>query len=288
MVQATISRNDISVDLQVEAEGARTTVIESVSKPEQDFKVISQEDARVSDQFAAVRSFNPITGYIDGPSAYEDALILAEDLVKPHSDGVPLTIDLSNLEGFGTYDVAVNNSNALKLTYPPGQRNWVQVQLNVTQVDAVDGGDQSTSITPSSTTSNDGGSVTISNPRSGQSVTIEHGLTVTRTVGRPNSKIRPDIDEVTLVDHTRTAEDVFEIGGRLVSDTARADSREFINLLSTPLAREGLELTFNNSLYGLGTYTVAPTGSEAGRRVINASEPGMVTLRNITLRTITV
>jgi hypothetical protein len=286
MVQASLSRGSTSVTFQVEQEPGGQTVIQTTGKPQQEILETSSRDPRVSDQFAAVKSLT-VNGYIDGSNAYEDARVMAEDLVKPHSNGAPLQLDVSNLDGFSTYDVAPDNASALKLTYNPGERRFVRVAMSVTQVDETIGGAASDDQTGSGTTPNDGGGVTITNPGTNTSVTINEDLTVTRTVGRPNTTIRPDPTGVTYVDKNRAAEDVFEIEGQLVSGTARSDSQTLINILSASRGRQGLDLTFDNHLYGLGSYDVSAVGGESGRRIVSASEPGMASVRNITLRTIT-
>lgn len=285
MTQATLSRGGTSVTFQVEENSGAPVIAESISKPEQELTPVSQVNPRVSDQFASVLQFT-VTGYIDGSDAYERARVMAEDLVKPHGDGDALTLDLSNADGFGSYSVAPSTANACELTYNPGERNWVRVALRMPQVDRVIGGSASDDQTGSGATAGNGGSVTLTNPATSDSVTITDGLNVSRSVGRPNTEVRADPTEVVFIDKNRSAEDTFEIGGRIVSNTARADSQTLVDILSASRGRDALTLTFDNNLYGLGSYTVAAVGGEAGRRVVNASEPGMVAIRNLTLQTV--
>jgi hypothetical protein len=288
MVQASLSRDGTSVDFQLNQDsGGTPTIIQSVSKPQQKLTPVSVVDPRVSDQFESVQSFI-LRGYIDGDSAYSDARVLAEELIKPHSGGNNLTLDLSNADGFSSYTVAPATESACELEYLPGQRDWIPLSLNLTRVDTTIGGAATEAPNTSAASPQGGGSVTLTNPGTGDSVDILHDLSITRTVGRPNTTIRPDPTQVAYIDKVRSAVDEWSIRGVLEGPTARSDSQTLIDILSAVRGRDGLTLEFNNNMYALSDKTVVPTGSEAGRRVIGASEPDMVRLDNITLRTVTV
>jgi len=287
MVTASLSRGSTVVSFELAQESGNPTVIQTVGKPEQEFKKVSRPNPRVSDQFQSLDTFI-LRGYVDGDTAYSKARRLAEDLIKPFSEGEELTLELSNLEGFDRYSVAPIGESVLELTYPPGQRDWVTVDLNLTRVDNSVGGVATEESTSSSALANDSGSVTIRNPATSDSVTLEDGLTLTRTVGRPNTTVINGPNESTYYDKVRSTVDEWGIDATLTSDTARADSQTLMDILGYRTQRDGLRLEFDNNLYGLSTYNVAASGSEAGRRIINASEPGMARIKNVTLRTITV
>lgn len=288
MTTVTLSRGSTVVSINLEQEtGGTPTLVQSVSKPQQKFPTVSVVDPRVSDQFESVETF-VLRGYLDGDGAYRDARILAEELIKPHSGGTPLTLELSSVDGFGRYDVAPAGENACEIEYLPGQRDWIPVSLNLTRVDETIGGASFEPDSSSAATPQGGGSVELRNPQTGDSVEILHNLSITRTCGRPNTTIRPDTDQVTYIDKIRSANDEWSIRGVLEGPNAREDSSKLVDILSSVRGRNGLTLAFNNNLYGLSDKTVAAAGSEVGRRIIGASEPDMVRLENITLRTITV
>jgi len=288
MVTASLSRGSTSVDFELnQSAGGTPTIVQAISKPQQKLPSVSVVDPRVSDQFASVETF-VLRGYIDGDTAYQDARSLAEELIKPHSGGTGLSLDLSNADGFGTYTVAPAGENACELEYLPGQRNWIPVSLNLTRVDETIGGASSEPINVSSATPQGGGSVTLRNPNTGDSVDILHNLSITRTVGRPNTTIRPDTSDVVYIDKIRSAYDEWGIEGVLEGQNARRDSEILMDILSEPTGRDALSLRFNNNIYALSNKTVVASGSQAGRRVIGASEPDMVRVNNISLRTVTV
>lgn len=287
MSEITLSRGATSVTIDAVGETSRPTVVYSQSKPQQDITPVSNVDPRSSDQFQSVPQFT-INGYLKSTTAYEDARTLCEDLIKPHSGGSDLTLGLSNVSGFGSYTVAPNSDSAVSVTYTSGQRDLVEVELQLTKVDTTVGGAATESFTSSTVTPGNGGSVTLSNPANGESVTLNENLSVKRSVGRPSSTVRPNPTSVTYIDKVRSASDTFELSGRLTDASARTDAVTLIeDVLGTPLGRDSLTLTFNNNLYGYDTFDVVPVGSRAGRAVVNASEKGLARVNGVTLRTIT-
>jgi len=131
--QATVSRNQTSVTFDIYDEGGNLAVARDIGKPELEFYQVAREAPRSFDGFSATDVFT-VVGQFTGSSAYSDAKKLAEDLIRPHSNGDALTLDLSDVPGFTSYEVAVQNESALQLAYPPGQTDWVSVQLQATQV----------------------------------------------------------------------------------------------------------------------------------------------------------
>lgn len=288
MTTASLSRDGTSVSFELAQSGGGTpTIVEAVSKPNQKFQPIARVDPRTSDFFQSVKTFI-LRGYIDGDTAYQDARVLAEELIKPHSGGNDLTLDLSNADGFGSYTVAPAGENAAEIEYLPGQRDWVPISLNLTQVDETIGGSSSGVSGTSGAVPQGGGSVTLRNPDTGDSVDVLHDLTLTRTVGRSGTTVRPDPSDVVYIDKIRPATDEWSLSGVLEGGQARSNSQTLIDILSSKLERDALKLEFNNNIYALSDKDVVPAGAEAGRRLIGASEPDMVRVNNITLRTVTV
>jgi len=130
------------------------------------------------------------------------------------------------------------------------------------------------------------GSITLS--RGGNSVTLQEALDVERSVGRPNSELRTDTQEKPkYIDKKRSASDVFKISGELVSDTAETDAQTLVeDILRPRLVRSSLTLSFDNNLFGLGTYDVVPEGGQAGRISYQTGETGIVSVSSLTLRVV--
>lgn len=130
------------------------------------------------------------------------------------------------------------------------------------------------------------GSITLS--RGGTSITLTDGLSVQRSVGRPQSELRPRPGPLpNYTDKQRPASDIWEISGEFTTSTAGEDVRTLQeDILRPPLGRGTLTLTFDNSLFGLGSYDVFPAGSQAGRISYAAGETGYVTVEKITLQVV--
>ena len=130
MAVATLSRGGTSVTIQIWAEGGELLVGRDVGKPQAGIQEVARADPRSVDHKSATDSFT-IVGQLIGSNAYADARTLAEDLIKPHSAGERLMLDLSDVPGLGTYEVGVPSPRALELDYQQGQRDWVPCSLTL-------------------------------------------------------------------------------------------------------------------------------------------------------------
>lgn len=133
MATATISRDTTSVTFDLYEEGGNLLVARDVGKPTAGTQPVGREDPRSSDHKSAIDGFT-VVGQLVGSSAHADAKTLAEDLVKPYSDGVALELDLSAIPSLGTYEISVSSDRALQLGYEPGRVDWVSLQLTVSVV----------------------------------------------------------------------------------------------------------------------------------------------------------
>lgn len=135
MATAVISRGTTSVDVEIWGEGGDLLIGRDIGNPEARIAPVARVDPRASDHKSATDTIT-LVGILEGASAYDDARTLAEDLIKPHSDGTALQLDLTAVPGFDTvFDVGVPSARALEVDYRPGVRNRVDVQLTVPVVD---------------------------------------------------------------------------------------------------------------------------------------------------------
>lgn len=282
MAQATLSRGSTSVTFDILGQSGDLLVARDVGKPTAEEHEVGREDPLVRDDQSAGDTWTVI-GMLQGSNAYADAQTFAEDLIKPRAtSGTPLQLDLSDLPNRSTYDVAPASGSAATLTYAPGQRQMVGVQVQVSVVSATWGGTLQTQ----STATPDAGSG-IKLERSGTSVTISDGLEVTRKVGRPNAKLRPATDDLPILnDKADPAEDVFEISGRL-NASAASDAQTLEETIVRPrLGDDTLTLHFLSNEFGLDAYTVHPTGSQAVRTSFSAGQTGEVGVPRLKLKVV--
>ena len=128
-MKATVARGTTSVTFDVVGEGGQPVVISDVGKPNAQEQRSGRADPRSSDFWSGLRQFT-VRGELNRESAHADAFTLAEDLIKAYSGGTPLELDLSELPGHGTYEVAPLD-NALNLEYPSGTKNVVLCELSL-------------------------------------------------------------------------------------------------------------------------------------------------------------
>lgn len=283
MATATISRGGTSVDLPLIGSGNALTLARDVGKPTQSFDAIGNENPISRDHMNASDAFT-ISGVLLGTTAYSDAKTLAEDIVKPRlASDSPLQLDLSDLPQRGTYDVAPASGSACRLTYVPGRLDIVGVQLTLNQIASTLGGTQEA---PSTITPDSGTGIKLD--RNGTTVTLATNQQVTRTVGRPGSKLNPRPDDLpTYHDQNKPAEDVFEISGTLVSPSAEDDALTLEETITrSRLGSDTIDLHFQSNLYGLDAYRVAPTGSQAVRTVFSTGAKGIVEVPKLKLRVV--
>lgn len=129
---------------------------------------------------------------------------------------------------------------------------------------------------------------------------LEENFGLQRRAGRPNSEIRtlPTTDLPRYKDKQRPAYDGFSIAGTIIRDrtfdgttmTPTEQARRVRkNLLRPPLGDGTLTLEFLNDddttgFLGLGTFTVAPVGGQAGRIAWLTGENGSVHVQNLDVR----
>jgi len=266
MPDAVFARDGTTVSVPLLGDASESLRSRTVGKPQATEYDIGSADPRVEDNLSANDNFN-LVGILTGSSAYADAKTLAEDIAKPRPDGAtPKTVDLSSLSNHSSsYEVAFLTEGALELTYVPGERDMVGVEVNVTVVDETAGGTQSSASTSSPESGN---GVTLRRDGS-TAVTLTSGVEVTRSVGRPNADPTPRPGTLPRLTSTNSpAADTFEIRGVLTGAFATSDAKMLEeDIVRAPLGDDALTLSFNDGLYGLDAYPVHPAGSAAVRTV---------------------
>lgn len=284
MATATLSRGSTSVTFDVVQDGKGLAIARDIGKPQGDFKDVGHEDPRHRDDFNAADVFTVI-GRLQGSSAYDDAQTLAESLIKGSlSSSNPLFLDLSNFPSRGKYEVAPASQNAASLSYNPGIRNQVGLQLSLNLVDSTNGVTQSTQ----SYGSPDSGTADIKLERAGNSVTLTKDVSVVRSVGRPSIKLLPQPATLPIAaDQNKPANDVFEISGDFTGANAESDAQVLEELIvREPLATDTIELHFLDNLFSLDKYPVVPDGSQALRTTSSTAETGRIGVETLALRVV--
>lgn len=260
-VDVTVSRGGTSVDIPVLDNSSGTPLVsKDVGDPNLNIQESGSLQPRHIDQWSGLEQYT-IFGRLDGGSAYSDANTLA-DLIKSNSDGTPLDLNIPLNDFDDTIKVApaAGQDQSVALSYPPANRQRVDVDLALTRVapDLVEG------YTQSASTPTDGGSGPIKITDGSTSVNLETDVEVQRTIGRPNSTIRRTPEQFPrLTDNHKRAADRFEISLEFTS-SAVSNINDLVALFSQQLGRDSLTLDFQGE-FGLGAFNVVPDGSQALR-----------------------
>lgn len=278
MTSVTLSRGGRSVTFNVYESGGNLHVARDIGKPKATVHRVAQRDPRIADHRSSSKAFT-IVGQLVGSSAYADARTIAEDIVKPHSGGQTASLDLSSVSGLSTYDVAFVGGNSLRLGYPPGQGQWVSLQLQAVVANHVTGGD-----TQGATGSTGSGSGPLKLTDGSNSITVSSGLDVERKVGRPGAETRHSSKEDPYVlDPVRSAADEFEISATWTTSASSKQNTLVEDIISPPRGYGTLTLDFQG-LYSLGSYTVMPVDAQGARVSWSAGESGTVRIETLKLR----
>lgn len=132
MTQAIVARGSTSVAFELYQDGGGNLAVAiDIGKPDQKWHEVSTDTPKVRDDWSSVETIT-VLGQFLGSDAYGRANMLIEDLVKPHSNGTPLTLDLTAVPGIETIvDIGVPQENSVELDYQPGVANRVDLQMTV-------------------------------------------------------------------------------------------------------------------------------------------------------------
>jgi len=278
-MKATVSRGSTSVSIPLVDDSTGAPIaIRGLGKPNLEIQNTGGANPRFVDQWSGLDQYT-LTGRFVGGSAYADAVALA-DLIKTNGGGEPLILDIESDEFDTNIQVApgVGQEGPLKLLYEPGNRNVVGVDLSLTRVSETQG-----SVTQNTTTPTASGSGPITISANGQSVNLDLDISVTRSVGRPNSTTRKaPAQDPRYIDKAKSAYDEFELTAQVTQNTIPTIN-SLVEIFRPQLTRSPVTVDFNG-LYGMGSMDVVPNGSEAIRFTRNAGQNGISIIPKITLR----
>ena len=279
MVDVTLSRSGTSVAIPLVEEGSTPLISRDLGKPNQEIQNSGRLNPRSQDQWSGLSQYT-VVGTFDGANAYQDARDL-QDLIKSHSGGSNLTMDipLSDFESDITVAPAAGQEEACTITYEPGRRNWVGVEISLTRIDDTKGEGSQSATTP---TGSGSGPIELSDGT--RTIQIRSDPVVERSVGRPGSVVRRQVGQFPLfIDHRKAAYDAIDLSFRLEDSNAVTDTNEIVTMFENRLGRSTLSLDFNG-LYGLGQFSVVPRGNQALRTTRVAGEEGQVRIPTVSLR----
>ena len=280
MVNATLERNGTSVDVELLANGAGTPLVSrDIGRPNLEIQETGSINPRHVDQWSGLEQYT-ISGKLTGSNAYSRAITLM-DLIKSNSNGNKLSLNI----GMSEYDTDINvvpaagQDAACTVEYNPGWRNYLEVDLSLTRINQIVGSGDQPANTPTAS-----GSGPIQLSYRGTTIDLVEDVTVTRSVGRPQSVVRrvPNADNPNYIDKFKTASDRFELSFEF-TENAVSQVNDIVDLFSTKLARSSLTLDFQG-LYGLGAFNVVPDGSGALRHTRVSGEEGTGLIPTVALR----
>lgn len=281
-MKATLTRAGTSVTLPLVSDATGQPVaVRGHGKPNLQIKETGGVNPRFSDNWSGLES-HTLVGRLTGNRAYGDAIILG-DLIKEYSNGDPLFLDIDSPEYESNIMVAPagGQQTALTLSYPPGNKDVVIVDLSLTRVSRTKGEPIDTYPNADTPAAFGDGPLTLSSTF--DSVDLVKNITVDRSVGRPNSVIRRTSTErdPDYVDKAKSTFDEFELSVQFTENSA-AKIDSLVDMVR-PRLDTPLSLNFNG-LYGMGAMNVVPPGSEAIRFTRNAGQNGISIIPKITLR----
>jgi len=271
MTTATLNHPNVSqISLPVRGEGGDPLVSRDYGEPHSGVYEAGRLDPLPKiDQWNSLLNYT-VTTTITASDAYARARRLA-DLFKSPPGTDPISFDPSLL-GFDSNISTVpqgEQDSALTLTYPAGTKDYVEVEFGLTRVSSMLGSDSGQRAnTPLASGS---GPITLRNTSS--TVDLGTEVTVKRDVGRPNDKIKRQLDtHPQYITKREAATDVFGIEFTFASNGGQL-GRDLLDLLQARRGRTPLVLDFNGR-YGLGAFDVQPAGSGAYRYVERAGDAG--------------
>ncbi len=287
MVDANLSRGGFDIDLPLIGEPGEQVSNVTIGKPNQQIHNTGSLNPRFTDQRSGIREHQLLGRLTDSSDsgdgrkqAYATAANLA-DLIKSGLNGSPITLNIPLDEYDSNLSVVpqAGQDAALTLEYEPGAPANVGVQLGLSQVDRVLGTVNQTASTPTTTGS---GPIQIIGPSS--TIDVVQDVSISRQIGRPNSEIGTDTAELPYyTDRRKTAYDAFEI--RFQSSDPSGTVKDIADMFTNQLANNPLTLDFNG-LYGLGSFSVTPQGSDGLRHIRTTGIEGEVVIPAANLRVV--
>lgn len=281
MVSVTLSRSGTSIDIPLEEEAGEQLLAVTFGKPE-----LQVRDGggtllpRVQDRWSGIETFSLVGKMYD----YQTTHNLADLVQSASGDALTLEIPLDEYPDSVQVAPAAGQDSALSLSYPAGRRDLVDVELSLTRVDRTNASTEQQASTPTAS-----GTGPVELRVSGTSIPLPTaGLSLERTVGRPNDVIRRQsgASDPYHIAKAKPTSDVFTLSFETIEDIPSTLNTLTDEIFRTRLGRGGLVLDFNGVL-GLGEFDVVPVGSGPFRQVHQAGK-GWVINPTLELRRILV
>lgn len=280
MVDVTLSRDGTSVDIPVLDSSAGTPLIsKDLGDPELQIQPTGTLDPRHQDQWSGNEQYT-ILGRFKGSNAHSDAIKLA-DLIKSNSNGndLILSIPLNDFDDNIIVAPAAGQEESISISYPPGRKNWVEIDLALTRVSETNGGADQPASTPTAS-----GSGPIQLSYRSTTVDLVEDISISRGVGRPNSVVKraPDRMFPRYYDKHKTAFDGFELSFRFTDNTV-STMNDLVDMFNTKLGRTSFTLDFNGT-FGMGAFNVVPSGSQSLRQTRPSGHKDTILVPTVNLR----
>ncbi len=131
MATGILRRGSTQIEFEIYQENGGLAFARDVGKPRQRFHAVSAANPISRDHWSAIETWT-VLGMLIGPGSYSRAKNLVENLIKPHSQGVPLILDMTSVPGVDVeVEVAVPQSTSCMLDYQPGIKDRVDLQLTL-------------------------------------------------------------------------------------------------------------------------------------------------------------
>lgn len=282
-MDATLSRNGTTVTLPLLEESSGTSLIaRDIGKPSTQVRETEHRDPIFTDVYSGIENYFMV-GRFFRSSAHADAIELA-DLIKSHGSGsaIDFSVPLARFDDASVVP-AGEQQEALTLTYDPGRKDWVQVQLSVSRIsDYLGASDPPASQLASTPTAAGTGPIQLTDGST--TVNFENDIVVERTVGRPGGTLSRTTNAAypRYQDRITAAYDVFSLEVVFNSST-ESTVRDLNDLVGQRLTRTPLTLKFNG-LYGMGDISTVPVGTQAARDVLLSGHEGVAQIPTVELR----
>jgi len=266
-MNVTLSRGSTSVSIPLVEESGEQLITKSLGKPNLRLRDSGGTDfPRTQDQWSGLQNYSIVGRVFD----YADAHTLA-DLLSSADPDTPLILEPNLPEFDSSVEVAVSagSDQALSITFPPGRRNNLNVGIELTRVNTIDGNPQSIE-TPTQT-----GTGPITVEAGPTTVTLPNtAIEVERTLGRPNDVIRrgkKDNLNPNYYPKKKPITETLSLSFQDISGTTGVFTQLTDAIFETNLGDEPVYLNFNG-IYGFGEFAVFPTGSAPFRHLRQAGD----------------
>jgi hypothetical protein len=283
MVSVSISRGSTSIDIPLLESSGTPLFSTDFGKP---FANIHENSGsinpRVQDRWSAQIN-HTIIGRFIADDAHTKAIQLAE-LIKsdPNNDVLTLTTPFADYPEPMTVAPQAGNAGCLQVNYPKGYTDYVDIQLQLSQV-----GTSINTATRNVSTPTASGTGPIELIANGNIVTLDTDVSVSRSVGRPNDSMTKSLNDLgQYIYKTKVTADRFSLAFQITESIQSKLTTITNDIFRTPLGRSGILLNFNG-LFGLGEFRVFPEGSAPIRYQRRAGHgEGQINLPTIDLRVI--